>query len=257
MSKTVKREDVDQLADVSDLEKLGLSFESIDEAACVLLAYQRAQHISRRARLSWEAGKKEVLSSEVVERRQSIIQGAFLEIYQEYLPLKNALTPVRVSSVCDIGCGQAINDVFLHLDFKPEFTLVDIETTEDQYHFWSDSGSGYASLAAAKALLVENGAEENQVTSINPRKEKWSPIETTFDLVTSLYSCGFHYPIDGYLDLFIRTIETGGAVCLDLRRHYLKTGSEALSLLNALASPMIVYEDRKSIRMLYRSAGAD
>ncbi|MDJ0826710.1 MAG: class I SAM-dependent methyltransferase [Rhodobacter sp.] len=239
-----------QPSEVEDFDGLKLRYDSIDDRACALLGYQRTKQISRKSRISWEAGDSQPLFSEVKDRKEDIIQGAFLEIYQEYLPLKTALGPRKIETVCDVGCGQGINNLFLHRDFEPRFTLVDIEETDSQHHLWAEEGSGYASLQSAKSLLVENGCSEEMIETVNPRKASWKPPAKGFDLVTSLYSCGFHYPIDDYVDLFVTTIENGGAVCLDLRQRYLRRGSPALSKLLDSGKAIEVFEAVKSSRML-------
>lgn len=249
----LRRRHIDQLADASDLEKFGLRHDSIDDPACALLGYQRTKQISKESQKAWEAGDKALLMQEIARRRDEIIEGAFLEVYKEYIPLRDALKGRKIGSVCDVGCGQGINDVFLHKEFAPEFTLVDIEETPDQYHFWADSGSGYASLNAARALLVENGVAEDRVQTVNPGKTDWTQTGHGFDLVTSLISCGFHYPVDGYIDLFLDTVASGGAVCLDLRKAYIDEGGESLSRLRNAGQETIVYNDRKSVRMLFHS----
>ena len=243
---------VDQLARPADISKLKLSYASIDDAGCALLGYQRTKQISRKSRKGWEAGDASFLTAEVAERKAEIIEGAFLEIYQEYLPLRAALDGAKLSKVCDVGCGQGINDVFLYQDFKPAFTLVDIEMTDEQYHLWAAEGSGYASLDSAKALLAENGAK--RVKAINPTKTKWKQTGHKFGLVTSLYSCGFHYPLDAYEDLFLDTLSSGGAVCVDLRRSKINRSSPTLDKMKSEAVMTPVYEDAKSFRMLFRQS---
>ncbi len=193
---------------------------------------------------------------EVRARKIDIIEGALLEIYQEYVPLRQSLGEARVKRVCDIGCGQGINNVFLNIEYAPQFTLVDIEETDDQYHFWADVGSGYASLNSAKDLLVSNGAKEADVSLINPTQQDFDQTGHEFDLVTSLYSCGFHYPIDEYTELFLDTIAGGGMVILDIRKKYMKFKSPGLSHLLAQAKMGIVYEDAKSIRVKFYSSCA-
>jgi len=237
---TVTRADIGTLASMDDLRSLSLNTASISDTACALLGFQRTKQISRRSRLIWENGDTSALAQEVQDRKSEIVQGAMLEIYQEYIPLKKALSGQDIKTVCDIGCGQAINDVFLQADFQPAFTLVDIEETEDQYHNWADSGSGYASLESAKNLLLENGVAAASIEMINPRKDQRDVNLETFDLVTSFYSCGFHYPVDEYIELFVNTVKAGGAVCLDIRGRYLTKGSEALSQLSAVAEMEVV-----------------
>ena len=252
---TLTRIEVDRLADAAAIAALDLSFDCIDDAAGALLGYQRTKQISRASRTSWEAGDARPLLAEFRARRAEIVQGAALEIYREYIPLRRAIEGREIRSVCDVGCGQGINNLFVYRDFGPSFTLVDIEETDEQYHLWREAGAGYASLDAARALLVDNGVAGAAVETVNPRHRAWAQGGRGFDLVTSLYSCGFHYPIDDYLELFVDTLETGGAVCLDLRGHYLETGSPALSRLAEAGVPELVFEDTKSSRMLFRRAG--
>ena len=247
----IQRNEIDQLANFSDLNKLNLQYSSIDDTACALLAYQRTKQTSRKSKVAWEKGNKEPLYEEVRSKKAEIIRGAFLEIYQEYLPLLDVLKSRSIKSVCDIGCGQGINDVFLHKDFQPRLTLVDIEETKDQYHLWAEDGSGYASLDAARALLMENGVDKAMLKTVNPKEAVWKQNGSGFDLVTSLYSCGFHYPVDDYIDLFIDTIDTGGAVCLDLRKKYLQQEGNCLSRLRNAGNEVAIYKDRKSWRILF------
>ncbi len=247
----LKRPDIDQIATMSDLDQLDLAYGSVSDAAAALLSYQRTKQISTSAQTAWEQGDKRPILREVKARKNEIIRGAMLEIYQEYLPLRDVLKSRKIETVCDIGCGQGINDVFLHRDFQPAFTLVDIEQTDAQYHFWSDTGSGYASLAAAEGLLLENGVAPERLRTINPRKTDWPQKGHGFDLVTSFYSCGFHYPVDEYMGLFLDTLETGGAVCVDLRKSYLAETTGGIADLQAAAETTTVYKDRKSLRLMF------
>ncbi len=246
------RAEVDLLASLEDLAQLSLNYGSISDEDCMLLGYQRTKQISRRSRLQWEQGNQSVLADEVKTRKQSIIEGAFLEIYQEYIPFKQALGSKDITQVCDIGCGQGINDVFLARDFQPKFTLVDIEESPDMYHNWADSGSGYASLDAATSLLTANGVTTTDVVAINPTKDTIPVPANGFDLLTSFYSCGFHYPIDDYLDLMSKTIENGGYVCLDIRKRYLRKNTAALSQIIEMSDVTEIYDEGKAARMLFK-----
>jgi len=249
----LRRPMIDRGAEARDLDALDLAFDCIDDEACALLGFQRTKHISIDAQAAWQRGDRAPLIAEAKARRREIILGAFLEIYREYLPTRRALGGREVRHVCDIGCGQALNDVLLHKDYRPKFTLVDIERTERQYHNWAKDGSGYASLAAARALLVENGAAETDITLCNPAAAQWVQTGHGFDLVTSLYSCGFHYPVDAYLDLFLDTIGSGGAVVLDLRKGYATEEEGAIAALTRASETTEIYHDRKSVRMLFEA----
>lgn len=58
---------------------------------------------------------------------------------------------------------------------------------------------------------------KKKITLINPNKKKMSGIGK-FDLVISLASCGFHYPVATYGKFFSKQISKGGAVVLDIRK---------------------------------------
>lgn len=234
-----------------ELDALALNSASLSEQAVALIGFQRTKQISQQSRKAWEAGDHAPMAREVRERRSEIIAGAFAEIWREYLPIRDylrdrGLTPTHVA---DIGAGAAINDLFLARDHGPDFTLIDIEQSDAQYHGWAETGAGYASLDAARALLEENGVAGEAITLINPLRTPEAVGAVSPDLATSLYSCGFHYPIDGYLALFLRTVENGGAVILDLRRHYWRRKPPALETLCAAGPVTELYNDVRSIRI--------
>jgi SAM-dependent methyltransferase len=224
----------------------------LSDRAIMLLGFQRTKQISRKARLAWMSGDEQPLKSEVAERRDAIFAGAIAETFPEYLPLRNALRERNTTpaTVVDIGCGQGLTDAYLAQDFDPAFILVDIEETEEQYHFWADEGAGYASLEQAVAFLAGNGVAPDRIIAINPRKTPDAISDVKGDLVTSWYSCGFHYPVDDYLDVFLTTLADGGIVALDLRKRYLRKRPPALSRLLDAATVTTLYNDTKSTRVM-------
>ena len=234
-----------------DLDTLGLHTDSLSDAAVMFMGYQRTKQISKETRKAWDAGDTAPMAAEVSRRRGEIIRGTLAEIWQEYLPMRDFLNAEGISPthVADVGSGSAINDLFLAHDFSPEFTLIDIEQTDEQYHGWNKSGAGYASLDAAKALLMENGVANAAITLINPTKTPDAVTGVSPDLATSLYSCGFHYPIDDYVDLFLRTLGNGGAVILDVRGHYWRRKPDALDRLCDAGSVTEIYRDERSVRI--------
>lgn len=216
---------------MQSLEEMAISPAKISSRGMMLMGYQRTHSISAASRIAWEAGDSGPLEAEVGERGSEIFHTTLDEVWKEYLPIRAALNAAgrTPTSVIDIGCGQALNDVFLVKDFAPKVTLIDIEETFAQYHSWNGFGSGYASLEDAAAFLRDNGATD--VTPINPRHDPAAIEGLSADLVTSLISCGFHYPIGDYLEIFLATIEAGGAVILDIRKRYFKAPDEAFRTL--------------------------
>jgi hypothetical protein len=251
----LRRADIDRLAGPDAVARLGLRSDMLDDRAVALLGFQRTKQITRASQLAWTRGEREPLMAEVRARRAAIIDGAVLEIYREYLPLRSCLSglAVRPAHVIDIGCGQAINDLFLYRDFAPTLTLADIKQTEAQYHGWAAKGSGYASLDAARAFLTGNGVPAEMIETVDARQRAPQAGKPGPTLVTSLYSCGFHYPVDAYAPLFRDVLTDGGIICLDLRRLYLKRRGGALASLFENAGQTVLYEDDKSVRIAFAS----
>jgi hypothetical protein len=229
----------------------------ISHRGMMLMGYQRTGHVSRKARLGWEAGDPSFMAAEVAEHRDRLFHDVTAKIAEEYAPVRDYLLalPQAPRHVIDIGCGAAINDALLRQDFPLRATLIDIEETPDQYHLWSDDGAGYASLDEARTFLLANGFTASQVTTLNPVKSPKALAKVTGDLVTSLFSCGFHYPIGDYIDLMLATINAGGTVILDLRGRYLAKPDDALTRLMQAATPTVLLEMPKSQRLAFRKAG--
>lgn len=223
----------------------------VSDEAIALLGYQRTKQISPKSRKAWEAGNPVPLRQEARDRRDTIFAGALAEMWAEYLPLRSYLQEhgIKPKSVIDIGCGQALPDLFLHHDFKPRFTLVDIEQTDDQYHNWAGSGAGYASLDQAAALLHGNGVATTKVRPINPLKTPEEMKGLKADMLISFYSCGFHYPVDDYAELMIAVLQAGGTVCLDLRKRYLRRTPAPLARVLDAGRRVDLYEDPRSFRV--------
>lgn len=246
---------VDEYLTDADIAGLGFKTGSLSDTAVALIGFQRTKTISPRSRKSYMAGDPAPLLHEVSERRDAILTGALREAACEHQPVKAHLKDIglRPKSMIDIGCGQAIPDLFFQRDYKPRFTLVDIEQTDELYHNWASQGSGYASLDCAKTLLHDNGATKSKVTAINPRKAPEALDGLRADMLISFYSCGFHYPVDDYADLMVRTITDGGVVCLDLRKRYLRRRPEPLARVLDAGTMTELFEDARSFRVALRA----
>ncbi|MGV6804348.1 MAG: hypothetical protein ACWA49_09085 [Ruegeria sp.] len=245
------RPTLETLATEQDVQALGFSNSVLPDEAIALIGFQRTKQISKQAREAWMGGDRAPLLAEARSRRDQIFSGALLEIYKEHIPLRRFLDDrdLRPGSVIDIGCGQALPTLFLLRDLAPDLTLVDIEHTEDQYHAWARSGSGYSNLSHARDLLIHNGAAPHRIETLNPTKTPERLSDLTGELVTSFYSCGFHYPVDDYADLMVRTLEKGGVVCLDLRKRYHRRMPVGLDRVLSAGEVVTLYDDARSIRV--------
>lgn len=249
--KTLTRADIDTLDVAADVAAMGISDAAVPPEVLALLGMQRTKQISPTSRRAWQAGNPDPLLIEARDRGHQIFQGALLETYREYIPLRDFIHArgFRPRQVIDIGCGQAISDLFLCRDFNPLINLIDIEETEEQYHFWADTGAGYASLDSAVAMLRDNGVPAGKITAVNPRLDAQALRAVRGNLLISFYSCGFHYPVDVYARMMTRTVERGGIVCLDLRKSYVHEAPGKLPRVLDSGEVHILYEDPRSVRI--------
>lgn len=152
-------------------------------------------------------------------RRQKIISGALAVITAEVAQIVARLPSEPVARLCDIGCGYAFHDVFLgRVVDLTQIHLIDIEHTDQRHHDFNRCGAGYSNLERAAALLASNAQPGKQppISTLNPQRQEMD-FSHCFDLIISLLSCGFHYPVDIYLEFFERCLAPGGQIILDLR----------------------------------------
>ena len=136
-----------------------------------------------------------------------------------------------VNSVMDIGCGIAglheysFRDLSGNKDWS--LTLVDRNKTDEAvyYNFKAD-GSAYNSLHGAKSYLASRGVPEAQIHLVDVEKDSL-PNDRKYDLIISMISWGFHYPVETYLDYTKKVLADTGSMILDVRKD--TGGVEALN----------------------------
>lgn len=113
---------------------------------------------------------------------------SLIEDYQMIFPF----LPRRVDRILDIGCGMAGIGVLLSRHYPgASLWLLDGDGVETRAG-WNASLEAFSSRADAEELLTANGVKVGHWVDVNT-KEK-----LTADLVISLASWGFHYPIKTY-----------------------------------------------------------
>lgn len=123
--------------------------------------------------------------------------------------------------VLDIGCGMAGVDYFIAmLNPDSEIYLRDKTQLDDEvFYGFKEKTAFYNSLELAEELLRVNGVTNTIVTE----EAKDKNIEcTSIDLVISLISWGFHYPVDYYFKSVMGCLSKDGVVILDIRNAHLK-----------------------------------
>jgi len=140
------------------------------------------------------------------------------DMQQEFEGIENSL-PARAHNILDIGCGIAGIDAFIsgHYRHEANIFLLDKTKTEKQvYYGFTKKGAFYNSLEIAGKFLISQGVPKENIFSIDVEQQE-DLRKHTFNLIISLLSWGFHYPVLTYLDLTYEILAPGGFLILDVR----------------------------------------
>lgn len=141
-----------------------------------------------------------------------------LSIEQDYAEIQPYL-PRRAVTIWDIGAGVGGIDVRLyHRYANPSLYLTDYNTTDDTiYYGYKQKTAAYNSLDAARELLTTNGVLDEDIHLDDlSSKRRARPIKA--DIVISLLSCGFHYPLSTYYTEIVARTAPGSVLIVDLRQ---------------------------------------
>ena len=170
------------------------------------------------------------------------------ELFQKEIEsIKNYL-PEKADNIIDIGCGLGIINIFLNKIYnnQPNFFLLDKNRIDKviKYGFSSDYES-YNDLKETRNLLINNDIRPSSINTLDVEKD--FKIDAKIDLVISLKSMGYHYPIDQYLRLFQTCCDENTSFIFDVSEGYY---NESL-FKKYFESIDIIYEE-KSIQSLKR-----
>lgn len=172
------------------------------------------------------------------------------DMMREYEIIKNFL-PARAENILDVGCGVAGIDIMLNRHYKEfgqssNFYLLDkTELNNKVYYGIKNVAAHYNSLDVARKLLEVNGVAPS---NIHTQEVTGAPIfpGKKFDVVISLISWGFHYPVSTYLDQVYNLLTTGGMLIIDVRKD--QGGEEILE--KKFGSVRVIFEAQKYRRIL-------
>lgn len=151
-----------------------------------------------------------------------------------FLDIKPALPLPKTGSslnIVDIGCGLGMYHVFLREYFQNSSThfLVDQSRYEiGKYGYEQHSRHGgfhevhkmpfYTSELCAREIAFVNGFDSNNWHWINATASNLDQLEKA-DIVMSLLSWGFHYPINVYATAVWRLLKMKGYLILTVRQN--------------------------------------
>ncbi len=170
------------------------------------------------------------------------------DIAREYESIRPAL-PEQCSAILDVGCGIGGIDVMLNRHYaesRPTFFLLDKTQVDSVYYGFKSKGAFYNSLDVAKEVLIANGVAGEKIELVQATEHNRIEIEGPVDLVISLISWGFHYPVETYLDRVHELLRPGGHLILDVRKG---TNGEA-TIRHKFASVREIEATQKYTRVL-------
>ena len=161
----------------------------------------------------------EILAYAALQRTAMMRMDTMFSALIEYdLALIRPWLPQDVSKVLDIGSGVAGIDARLHgLYPDAHFYLLDGSGVDVQYGTETECNL-YNSQAAAYRLMGRNGVPAKQVHLIEPTPE-YTIDGDGFDLVLSLFSWGWHYPLGAYAEAVAAATVPGALLIVDVRNH--------------------------------------
>lgn len=142
------------------------------------------------------------------------------EMEREFLTIKPFISK-NTHYILDIGCGVAGYDYYLYNHTGAEIFLLDkTETQSNIYYGFEKKGAYYNSLGIARLLLEQNGVPAQMIhTQEVTNKVEINHPESGFDLVVSLISWGFHYPVSTYVKMVYDVLKPGGLLIIDIRTN--------------------------------------
>jgi len=178
------------------------------------LLYRALRHLSRRPPLD------AAIALESAWRGGAVRRAFNRDMAREYGEIRPHL-PRRAVAILDIGCGVGGIDVLLHRHYgTPRLYLADRTQTSDRvYYGFEERGAFYNSFDATRRLLLGNRIPERDLRFREVGDECRLDIPEPVDLVVSLISWGFHYPVPVYLDQVRALLRPGGRVILDVRKE--------------------------------------
>ena len=170
------------------------------------------------------------------------------ELFKDELKTFQNFLPKNIKNIMDIGCGLGIIDILLDQLYKgdPNFFLLDKNKVDRKIKYgFSSNYESYNDLNETKNLLLNNKISINRINIFDVDKK--IEINKNIDLVISLKSMGYHYPIEEYINVIKKCCSDDTIFIFDVSEGYYNENS----LNNHFKYIKIIYEER-SVHTLKR-----
>lgn len=220
------------------------SIQLPDESVPYIL-YQRTQylkipHMSIISRLPY----KLIVWIESKCRKKKI-KRRFIEDMRKEFESISPYIPHRCGNILDIGCGLAGVDYFIYRNKEPEHMyLLDKDKVDTSiWYGYKQKGSAYNSMHILQLIMRQNNIPDTSYTLIDIDRVPFP--EVSFDVIISLISWGFHYPIVTYIKEVKNTLSPQGVLIVDIRKD-----TDCEELLRSVFSNIEIIEERAKSKRL-------
>lgn len=185
--------------------------------------------IVRRVPIPYE---ETLLHLEASCRKRSIAKRFTQSLQGDYEQIRQHL-PARAGNILDIGCGVAGIDVMLFKHYQRcsdiSFHLLDrTEMNPESFRYgMGDRNRFYNSLEVAREVMQLNGVPPSNIHLVEAAPTVRLDQLGRFELIISLISWGFHYPLGTYLDGVFTCLQPSGRLIVDVRAN--TAGGQLLS----------------------------
>lgn len=157
----------------------------------------------------------------------AFLQRTVLTIQRELAQLETCVDFGSIKKLTSVGPGLCLIELMIWQRYRCEMYLIDIEHTVDHQHGFHEMGSGYSNNSAARHFLESNGVPPDQIRFCNPTKEPLD--QSQVDLIISILSMGFHYPVRDYVPYISNALRMNGTLAFDKRKGVQDEAWDALS----------------------------
>ena len=125
--------------------------------------------------------------------------------------------PKTIERLIDVGAGMGGVDVLLFKYYNgvPDLVLLDADRVDEGITYgFSARPSAYSKKSEVKEFLISNGVPRDKFTCI----KQFPAPSHQYDLILSLISCGFHYPLSVYMSNIKAGLKPEGVLIIDIRK---------------------------------------
>ena len=165
---------------------------------------------------------------------------------KEFNSIKNYL-PKNSKNILDIGCGLGVINIYLndYYSKKPYFTLIDKNYVDKKVAYgFNNNSESYNKLEITKDFLILNGFKTEQLQLINADEN--FVLNNKYELIISLFSMGYHYPIESYIDIIKKISTKSTKVIFDLSMEY-----NELNEVNKYFNKVVIIKNDNEVKQNY------